>query len=103
MATTYTTLSKLAKPGISDAGWGLTLNAMIDSVDGRLGHVDVAAWATGGTGTYADPWTGWDTAITWSGGRRYVFRAGFFSATAGVASAGGGPSPIRGGGGAAGD
>jgi hypothetical protein len=41
--------------------------------------VDVAAQATGGTGTLADPWTGWDTAITWSARTEYHFRSGWFA------------------------
>lgn len=39
-------------------------------------HVDVRAYATGGTGTSANPWTGWDTAITWAAGVEYYFPAG---------------------------
>lgn len=45
---------------------------------GVLG-VDVASAATGGTGTSGDPWTGWDTAITWAARTRYVFRSGWFA------------------------
>lgn len=41
--------------------------------------VDVAGKATGGTGTAVSPWTGWDTAITWTYGT-YFFRQGVFSA-----------------------
>lgn len=41
--------------------------------------VDVASYATGGAGTEASPWTGWDTAITWSEFTRYRFRSGYYS------------------------
>ena len=60
------------------------------NADGRLAtglggiddlFVDVAAYATGGTGTSGDPWTGWDTATTWSTARKYVFRPGHYLAT----------------------
>lgn len=34
--------------------------------------------ATGGTGTEGDPWTGWDTAITWAARTEYRFKRGWF-------------------------
>ena len=40
--------------------------------------VDVASYATGGTGTSANPWTGWDTAITWTEFTQYNFRKGYY-------------------------
>src|ERR1017187_3211498 len=33
-----------------------------------VGWVNVSQKATGGTGAIGSPWTGWDTAITWTGG-----------------------------------
>jgi hypothetical protein len=44
-----------------------------------LGTVDVASFATGGTGTKLDPWTGWSTAIAWAGRVVYHFRPGWFA------------------------
>lgn len=41
--------------------------------------IDVALFATGGNGTIGNPWTGWDTAITWAARTRYIFRPGYFS------------------------
>jgi hypothetical protein len=41
--------------------------------------VDVTSYATGGTGTSADPWTGWDTAITWAARTSYVFGDGYYA------------------------
>lgn len=43
-----------------------------------IGVVDVATYKTGGTGTNADPWTGWDAATPWSDGGSYWFRGGVF-------------------------
>lgn len=41
--------------------------------------VDVSSFATGGDGTQGDPWTGWDTAITWTAHTTYSFRSGYFA------------------------
>ena len=41
--------------------------------------VEVAQFASAGNGTRADPWRGWDTAITWTGETEYFFRTGYFS------------------------
>lgn len=35
--------------------------------------------ATGGVGTSGDPWTGWDTAITWAAHKRYKLKPGWYS------------------------
>jgi len=43
------------------------------------GRVDVVSMATGGAGTQANPWTGWDTAITWTPNVKYEFAAGYYS------------------------
>jgi len=43
--------------------------------------IDVAAYASSGSGTQVDPWTGWDVAITWTGNRAYYFRPGYFLLT----------------------
>lgn len=40
--------------------------------------VDVASRATGGSGTAANPWTGWDTAFEWTANTEYLFRSGHF-------------------------
>jgi hypothetical protein len=44
-----------------------------------VGWVNVSQKATGGTGAIGSPWTGWDTAITWTGGVTYYAPAGFYS------------------------
>lgn len=41
--------------------------------------IDVSSKATGGNGTAAAPWTGWDTAITWKSEVDYKFASGWFS------------------------
>ncbi len=45
------------------------------SITGRnsVDWINVAEFATGGSGTSGSPWTGWDTAITWTAGQTYVF------------------------------
>lgn len=40
--------------------------------------VDVKRFASAGNGTSASPWTGWDTAITWTAGVQYDFDDGFY-------------------------
>lgn len=40
---------------------------IISTSNSAIGMVDVSTKATGGTGTRADPYTGWDTAISWDG------------------------------------
>lgn len=40
--------------------------------------VAVHKFATGGTGTDVDPWTGWDTAISWNVRTTYEFSDGYF-------------------------
>jgi hypothetical protein len=58
------------------------IRALADAIEagllgaGGTGAIDVSAFATGGDGTEADPWTGWDTAITWTSGVTYVFPSG---------------------------
>jgi hypothetical protein len=44
--------------------------------------VDVASLATGGTGTSASPWTGWDTALVKASNTLYKCRAGYYRASA---------------------
>jgi len=49
----------------------------------RLGFLNVAGYATGGTGTSGDPWTGWAAAIDWTvSNQDIVFPAGHYTATA---------------------
>jgi hypothetical protein len=43
------------------------------------GQINVVSMATGGAGTQANPWTGWDTAITWSSNTQYYFCDGYFA------------------------
>lgn len=39
----------------------------------------VNRFVTGGTGTEPDPWTGWDTAITWASQTSYIFEDGWYA------------------------
>lgn len=68
----------------------LTVSAAIDTFMGSaniaamrsnlgLPAVDVSSYATGGDGSIGNPWTGWDTAITWQVFTRYHFLAGYYS------------------------
>lgn len=41
--------------------------------------INVSLAATGGSGTAASPWTGWDTAITWSAETQYDFPSGVYA------------------------
>lgn len=41
--------------------------------------VKVDEYVTGGSGTEADPWVGWDTAITWSKTTQYDFGDGYYA------------------------
>lgn len=45
----------------------------------RTNVVWVNEQASGGTGTAGDPWTGWDTAITWAASTEYRFPKGYYS------------------------
>jgi hypothetical protein len=47
-----------------------------------LDGIDVAGYATGGSGTSGAPWTGWDTACPWAASTRFVFRPGTYSYSA---------------------
>lgn len=40
---------------------------------GNTFGINVSHFATGGAGTLASPWTGWDTAITWAAESAYFF------------------------------
>ena len=50
-------------------------------VDQFAVNVNVSAYATSGSGTTGSPWTGWDTAITWTEGVAYNFPPGVYSYT----------------------
>lgn len=41
--------------------------------------INVSTRATAGLGTLASPWTGWDTAITWSEYTAYYFPTGYYA------------------------
>jgi hypothetical protein len=41
--------------------------------------VQVQYYVTGGSGTEADPWTGWDTAIAWAARTTYQFDDGWYA------------------------
>jgi len=53
-------------------------NQIIGNASGSL-VTNVAQYATGGTGTTLDPWTGWDSAITWTARTAYYFPSGQYS------------------------
>ena len=88
-ATTITPDTGIGLPlATSDGGHGESMAAATGFPSWNAGTlsllasvVDVATYATGGAGTLADPWTGWD-ALTWSGKRVYYFRPGHFTFTA---------------------
>lgn len=61
--------------GLSYSGGTLTATG----AGGATTGVDVASFATAGTGSQGSPWTGWDTAITWTAFTRYLFRSGYFA------------------------
>lgn len=44
--------------------------------------IDVSQSATGGSGTAANPWTGWDTAISWTADTTYYFPKGVYAYSA---------------------
>jgi len=48
---------------------------------GAISYADAIfpQWFASGVGTVGDPWTGWDTTITWASGGKYVFEAGYYS------------------------
>lgn len=48
-------------------------------------HHLVHTYATGGTGTSADPWTGWDAACPWASGKAFIFTTGYFRHSATLA------------------
>lgn len=41
--------------------------------------IDVSKLATGGNGSSANPWTGWDTAVAWAASQTYYFPSGTYS------------------------
>lgn len=54
--------------------------AQASTVQGKLRQiVTVNDFVTGGDGTNANPWTGWDTGITWTGHTQYDFINGYYS------------------------
>jgi hypothetical protein len=59
----------------------LYVSASLSLLDAITAVVDVRAYKTGGTGTSIDPYTGWDTEITWSA-KTYYFPTGYYSYSA---------------------
>lgn len=57
------------------------LNDVIEQIPniGSRVPVDVHEYVSGGAGTAASPWTGWDTAIAWAAGTQYDFRDGYYA------------------------
>lgn len=61
-------------------GWWLSGNHVWFGNNSEI--INVKSFVTGGNGTSANPYTGWDTAITaagWKKGARYVFTNEFYS------------------------
>jgi hypothetical protein len=44
-----------------------------------LAAVDVANFATSGSGSQASPWVGWDAAVSWQPETEYFFRKGYYA------------------------
>jgi hypothetical protein len=57
----------------------ISSNGLARAIGAQSSETDVASKATAGAGTSVSPWTGWDTAITWSAFTRYRFRSGHYS------------------------
>lgn len=51
----------------------------LENLRASLAPIDVASFATSGSGTSIDPWVGWDTAIAWAQDGLYRFRNGWFA------------------------
>lgn len=70
-----------ASSGSSLIGYlGAPSGAIARTTQARLrDEIMVNDYVTGGSGTDADPWTGWDTAITWSARKTYKFSDGWYS------------------------
>lgn len=83
--TTATQIIETGGPTVLSVGAIPDLNlfkrsgSTVVGVPDTLPVADVSFFATGGTGTSANPWTGWDTAITWASDTRYNFRRGWYS------------------------
>jgi hypothetical protein len=62
-----------------------TLSAEVDTLQQQVGAlpvpvtVDVHKFVTGGLGTVANPWTGWDTIIQWAANTQYDFHDGVYA------------------------
>lgn len=62
-----------------------TLQAVVAGILDQLSklpapqRVSVQGFVTGGAGTAASPWTGWDTGITWSANTQYDFLDGVYA------------------------
>jgi len=73
----------LSSTGSTIVGFKNTLaNAITRTVSARLNDtIRVNDFVTGGSGTVGDPWTGWDTAITWAPVTTYYFNDGHYAYT----------------------
>lgn len=69
-----------ATKAAGQVGYNKTLAYASGTVGEKINRrVDVNDYVTGGLGTLASPWTGWDTAITWTTKTTYIFRDGYYS------------------------
>lgn len=55
------------------------VSALENSGVGSATVVDAHRFVTGGSGTLANPWTGWDTGIVWAENTQYDFRDGVYA------------------------
>ena len=83
LALAFGGLGGTVQPVLTDGSTPLTSNWPAGSFN--INSLNSTAWtnvaqkATGGTGAIGSPWTGWDTAITWTAGVTYYAPAGFYS------------------------
>lgn len=56
----------------------ILLTCSISSFATPANPIYVDTYATSGDGSQGSPWKGWDSAITWSQGKTYLFRAGWY-------------------------
>jgi len=80
MSVPYTFASATQALPLSELDANFTYVTNLIATD-SVNYVYVSAFATGGSGTTADPWTGWDTAITWASAshNQYNFCDGYFA------------------------
>src|SRR5215471_6940324 len=88
------TLTLAGCPQFGPPGWLIAGAGAKVNVTATGCPIDVYKFITGGSGTITDPWTGWDSALTWASGaaggtvfatataRDYRFKCGVYKQTA---------------------